>query len=371
MSWWAHNGAVSVTALALLATASAVVSLGVWWLARWIKKVNARIDQAWSAAAARLSGSFQRRAGPWYNRVRRLDAEVKGIPVRVDHYTVSTGKSSQTYTRLRASVPRAGDLRLRVYPKHLLSGLGRALGFQDVTTGDAAFDEAFVVKASDEQLARSWLSRDVRKAIQRSAKYGFEIKEGELKVELGELDHEADRLTAAVQATAVLAGTGRTLLGRWKRFAVKQRGALEAVAAGRARIELEERSVPLRIDASQDEAGHTVTRVRARVLDPDGERYELVREREALDDELQRLSAEQIDLPDHYVIASSEPDQTARRLSGAVRSRLSGLAPLRIESDGENVCVVLPGMETDEQRLEDAVEVASVLAAETNKGAYR
>ncbi len=54
-----------------------------------------------------------------------------------------------------------------------------------------------------------------------------------------------------------------------------------------------------------------------------------------------------------------------------MRNRLPGLAPLRIESDGQDVTVVLPGMETDEQRLEEAVEVASALAAETSKGAYR
>jgi len=362
---------VNPSALVLLAATAAVLSLGVWWLVRWIKQVSERIDTAWGAAAARLSGSFQRRAGPWYNRVRRIDAEVKGIPVRVDHYTVSTGKSSQTFTRLRASVPHAGALRLRIYPKHLLSGLGRALGFQDVITGDAAFDEAFVVKASDEQLARSWLTPAVRKAIERSAKYGFTVKDGELKVQLGELDGDADRLTAAVQATAVLAGTGRALLRRWERFATKQRGSLEAAADGQARIEIDERSVPLRIEAAVDEEGGTVTRIVARVLDTDAERYELAREREALDDELQVLSDEQIDLPERFVLASSAPDQTARRLSAAVRSRLPGLAPLRIESDGQDVTVVLPGMETDEQRLEEAVEVASALAAETSKGAYR
>jgi hypothetical protein len=364
-------GPVEAQMLALLAAGGAVISLLAWWLIRWIKKVNQRIDRAWEAAAARVSGGFQRQVGPWYNRVRNIDARAEGVAVLVDHYTVSTGKSSQTFTRLRATAPHAGALRLKVSPRHLLSGLGRALGFQDVTTGDGPFDEAFVVKASDEQLARSWLTPAVREAIAQSVKYGFSIKDGELTVQLGELDTDADRLTAAIGATAVLAGTGQRLVDRWEQFATSQEGALSKGADGGVRIEIDQRSVPLRIDASVDEKAGTVTRIRARVLDADAERYELAREWEALDSELRPIPAEQLELPGHFVVASSAPEQTARRLSSAVRDRLPALAPLRVESDGEDVTVVLPGIETDEARLQDAVDLASALAAETGKGAYR
>jgi len=147
--------------------------------------------------------------------------------------------------------------------------------------------------------------------------------------------------------------------------------SITRLGRGKLRIEIDERSVPLRIDASVDEDAGTVTRIRARVLDADAERYELARELEALDSELRPLATEQIALPEHFVLASSAPEQTARRLSQAVRDRLATLAPLRVESDGEDVTVVLAGMETDDRRLQEAVDVATALAAETGKGAYR
>ena len=51
--------------------------------------------------------------------------------------------------------------------------------------------------------------------------------------------------------------------------------------------------------------------------------------------------------------------------------QVPALAPLRVESDGEEVTVVLRGMESDEERLREAVEVATALAAEAGKGPYR
>lgn len=357
---------------ALGVAVAAVVALGVWWLLQWVRRYNQRIDNAWAQTAHALGARYDRRSGPWYNRVRRIDAEVDGTAVAVDHYTVSTGKSSTTFTRLRAEVLFPGKLHLRVYPKHALSGLSRALGFQDVPTGDADFDEQFVVKANDEDMARSWLSPRVRQAIRRAAKYSFTIKDGALTAQRVGLEEESDRLEAAVHATAELASAGRRLLDRWERFARVEEGVLGA-GAGRPRIELDERGVPLRIDTADDGAGgNTVTRVRARILDPDAERYELRQSGESFGDPtLSEVPAEQLDLPKRFALGSSSPGQTAARLSPEVRRALPALAPLRVQSDGEEVMVVLRGMESDEERLREAVEVATALAAEAGKGPYR
>ncbi len=358
-------------AVALAVAGSAVVGLLVWWLIVWSRKVAARVDNAWEQASAGAGGSFQRRAGPWYNRARRIDASVAGRDVLVDHYTVSTGKSAQVFTRLRAAVPHAGALRLRVYPKHIFSGIGKALGFQDVPTGDADFDERFVVKANDERLARAWLTASVRAAIAKAGKYGFTLKDGQLTAQYGVLESDGQRLAAAMAATAELANGGQRLVDRWSNFASEQEGSLSTEQSGTLRIAIDERKAPVRIEANIGNEERTVTRVTARVLDPEAERYAIDTEQEAIAEDLSRVSGDGLDLPAHYALASSEPEKTSRRLSRQLCGRLPALAPLRVESDGNEVAVVLPGLETDEGRLRDAMELASALAAEPGKGAYR
>jgi hypothetical protein len=349
----------------------AALALLFFWFVHWARRYQQRIDAVWATAAQGLGAQFNRRFGPWYHRVRRIDARVEGVDVAVDHYTVSTGKSSQTFTRLQADVVFPGKLRLRVFPKHALSGLSKALGFQDVATGDADFDERFVVKANDEAMARSWLTPRVRQAIARAAKYSFSIKDGKLSAQRSGLETDADVLQAAVRATAEVAGSGSRLLARWERFARVEEGVLGA-GQGRPRIELDERGVPLRIDTADDGSdGGTVTRVRARVMDPDAERYELRQDAGYSDPTLIEMADATAELPGRFAVASSEPAQTARRIDDGVKRNLAVLAPLRIESDGEEVTVVLPGMESDEARLREAVEVATALAAESPKGPYR
>ncbi|MBW2527659.1 MAG: hypothetical protein JRI23_25985 [Deltaproteobacteria bacterium] len=354
----------------LIVAGAALVGLLLWWIVRYAIAYGRRVDAAWRVAAEQLRGEYEPRAGPWYNRVRRIDAELDGTAVAIDHYTVSTGKSSQVFTRLTAAVTFPGKLKLRVYPKHALSGLADALGFQDVPTGDADFDERFVVKANDEDLARSWLSPRVRQALRKTTGYSFTIKNGKLTAQRSGLELEPQQLTNAAEAAAEVAAAGRHLLERWEHFARGEQGVLGA-GGGRPRIEIDERGVPLRIDTAETRDGNTVTRVRARILDPEAERYELRLDEEISDGTLSPVELGEQPLPARFALASSEPEQTARRLTDTVRRRVARLEPAGIESDGDEVVVVLRGMESDEARLRTAMDVASSLAAEAGRGPYR
>lgn len=298
-----------------------------------VKRQTKKANEAWAAVAARHGGMFNPKAGPWHNRTRLIKAVVDGISLRVDHYVVSTGKSATTYTRFRAPAAGSGKLELRVYAKHALSGISRALGFQDVPTGDAAFDDDFVVKANDEDLARAWLTEDVRAAIRSAEGYQFAIKDGELTVTKAIVEADVEALDTAARATALVAGRGERIREGWQRFASERDGAVTREADGRLRIEVEQASVPLRIETEGIGDGeHTFTRVESRVVGGKGRAYEISNEAE-----LEALSAE-------------------------VRDRLAHLAPLRVESDGEHVRVLLRGVETDERRLREACELASELA---------
>jgi hypothetical protein len=78
----------------------------------------------------------QARAGPW--------------TITLDTFTVSSGESSQTFTRLRAPFVNPGGFRFTIYRKGLFSELGKLLGMQDIEVGHPEFDEAFIIQGNDE-----------------------------------------------------------------------------------------------------------------------------------------------------------------------------------------------------------------------------
>lgn len=297
------------------------------------RRQGKKANEAWAAVAARHGGTFNPKAGSWQNRTRLLEVVVDGVSLRVDHYVVSTGKTATTYTRYRAPAFGSGKLELRVYSRHALTGLSRALGFQDVSTGDAAFDDDFVVKANDEDLARAWLTDDVRAAIRSAKGYQFAIKGGELTVTKAIIETDVETIDQVARATGLMAGRGERIRDGWQRFATDREGAMTRDADGRLRIEVEQASVPIRIETEGVGSGeHTFTRVESRVVGGKGRAFELTDEAE-----LEAMSDE-------------------------ARKKIAHLAPLRVESDGERVSLLLRGVETDEQRLREACELASELA---------
>lgn len=100
--------------------------------------------------------------------------------VTLDTYTVSTGKSSVTYTRLRAPFINKKNLHFNIYREGIFSGLGRLLGMQDIIIGIEDFDNEFVVKSNSEDLIIQLLSNEkVRYLIEAIQDIELEIKDNE------------------------------------------------------------------------------------------------------------------------------------------------------------------------------------------------
>lgn len=147
------------TALAIAALAGlAVLAL---WSARRCRRRRQAVRTAWRSMAAELGGRFRPPSGPWYRRLpSRVEAEVMGVPVRLDSYTVSDGYSAQTFTRAATRGPRGH--RFRISRRHALSRLARSVGAQDVAVGDPDYDDAFVVKTDAPAWLRNRISSRVR-----------------------------------------------------------------------------------------------------------------------------------------------------------------------------------------------------------------
>jgi len=100
--------------------------------------------------------------------------------ITLDTYTVSTGKSSTTYTRMRAPFVDSDGFRFTVYRKRIFSEIGKWLGMQDIEIGDTNFDQDFILKSNQEPKLRELLgSSRIRELINQQPEIYFSVKDDE------------------------------------------------------------------------------------------------------------------------------------------------------------------------------------------------
>jgi hypothetical protein len=110
----------------------------------------------------------------------RVEAHVDNWIVTLDTYTVSTGKSSITYTRMRAPFVNLDNFYFKIYRSGLFSGIGKILGMEDINIGCEEFDEDFVIKSNSEEKVRQLFSnQSIRSLIQGQPHINLEIKDDE------------------------------------------------------------------------------------------------------------------------------------------------------------------------------------------------
>lgn len=128
----------------------------------WKQLFGESQKDAWTRLAAEIGGQFN--DGSW-GLARSVSARLGGYDIVLDTFTVSTGKSSATYTRLRAPFANARGLRFNLHRASIFTGLAKALGKQDIEIGVADFDKDFVIQANDEQRARELLGDPALRAM--------------------------------------------------------------------------------------------------------------------------------------------------------------------------------------------------------------
>ena len=134
-------------------------------------------DEVWRQLSQEIGAEFVE-GGLW--KGNKVQAQVKPWTITLDTYTVSTGKSSVTYTRMRAPYVNPEGFRFTIYRKSIFSDLGKFLGMQDIEVSDPDFDEAFIIKGSDESKVVSLFSNSkIRQMIQDQPKIRLEVKDSE------------------------------------------------------------------------------------------------------------------------------------------------------------------------------------------------
>jgi hypothetical protein len=100
--------------------------------------------------------------------------------ITLDTFTVSNGKTSTTYTRLRAPYVNKDNFRFTIYRAGFFTELGKLFGMQDVEVGYPEFDEAFVIKGNDEmKLQALFANPTIRELIERQPTIHLTVKDDE------------------------------------------------------------------------------------------------------------------------------------------------------------------------------------------------
>lgn len=110
----------------------------------------------------------------------KVQAHVGEWTVTLDTYTVSTGHSHVTYTRIRAPYVNRDGFRFTIYRKGLLSELGKRFGMQDIEIGDPEFDRDFIIKGNNESAVRALFANPkIRQLIQAQSSIHLQVKDDE------------------------------------------------------------------------------------------------------------------------------------------------------------------------------------------------
>ena len=169
-----------------------------------IRRQRARVRKAWGEVAARLGGTFVPASGMgWRSQSGRVEARIGASSVVMDHFMVSHGKHATLYTRTR--VATLCSKRLRSYRKTIFSGIGKALGMQDLVVGDPIYDDLFIIQSDDEMWARSVLHDLLIKEHVRAPMLQLHVKDGWVETIQAGYDYDVDRLERRMRMTAALA----------------------------------------------------------------------------------------------------------------------------------------------------------------------
>jgi hypothetical protein len=134
-------------------------------------------EEVWSQLSKEIGADYQE--GGFF-KTGNVIVTHRQWQIILDTYTVSTGKSTVTYTRMRVPYVNNDGFRFRVYRKSIFSGLGKWLGMQDIEIGDPYFDEEFIIQGKPVEMVMTlFANMNIRQLIQKQPDIHFEVKDDE------------------------------------------------------------------------------------------------------------------------------------------------------------------------------------------------
>jgi len=132
-------------------------------------------DEIWAQIAAEYNGQF-RNGG--FLKKDSVHIMIDDWEILLDHFSRRQGKSSKSYTRIRAPFTNADNLYFKLYKKGFFSGIAKYFGMQDIHIKNEEFDREYILKGNDE-FKLTWIfdNTNVKKYLFEIDKIVLEIKE--------------------------------------------------------------------------------------------------------------------------------------------------------------------------------------------------
>lgn len=96
-------------------------------------------EEVWRRVSDEIGAQFIK--GSFFKGPARIEARVGNWTVTLDTFTVSTGKSSTTFTRMRAPFVNRDGFRFTIHRRNLFTDMGKMFGMQDVEVGGPRFEK--------------------------------------------------------------------------------------------------------------------------------------------------------------------------------------------------------------------------------------
>ena len=183
-----------------------VTAFVVWLLRRGIVAERRRLE-GWRAFARDRGWRWVDASGPWYRRQAcAIESTVEGVDVRIDTYTVSTGKSAVIYTRATAKLQRRVHVALEASWRNLFTLIAEKLGRTSISTDGGEFDRMMYVRAGSQEFARTVLDAEFRTRFLAIGRQPTIKIEGDLaRITWHPAERDPAALEAGARAVAALA----------------------------------------------------------------------------------------------------------------------------------------------------------------------
>jgi len=185
---------------------AAAIAAGSYAVVREHRRYKQRLA-TWEQTAAEMGATYWPPDRSLFrNRSERIVADLGVAKVVLDLYVQSTGKTTITYSQVRASVPLGVAPRFKIYREGVAASMGKALGMRDAILGHTAFDDTFVVRCEDDDRVRSmWTQHAMELAAGYFGKSEIVCDGTQLRLRQVGAFARADQIRAALELIAELA----------------------------------------------------------------------------------------------------------------------------------------------------------------------
>lgn len=175
-----------------------VVAFGFLYLLHLQREKKRR---AWARVAERCGMSLS--VGGFFGK-DTIAGEVQGQDILVDTFTTSSGKNQQTWTRVQAR--GAMPSSIKIGREGVLSSLGKMFKGDDIQIGDAAFDDAMLIRGPERTL-RALLDLPARRLLMSSLQDPrLAVTDGTVRWQRSRTVVDIEELSAAIDDVARVAG---------------------------------------------------------------------------------------------------------------------------------------------------------------------